>query len=102
MSAFVQRLAQNYDFIIVDLPPVTVVSDAVAVSKILDGVIVVVRGGVSDQQMLAEALRQLEMVNVRILGFTFRDTDGAGKRHGSKYGKKYYKYYSEYMKHKQH
>ena len=78
-----------------DLPPVTAVSDTLAVSKFLDGVVMVVRDNLSDQQMLAEALRQLEMVDVRVLGFVYRDTDASGTKYGKRYKryKKYYKYY---------
>lgn len=101
MAQLMEKLQQEYDYVVVDLPPVTVVSDAVAMSKLLDGVVMVVRAGVTDQQLLAEALRQLEMVNVRILGFAYRDVEGSGKKYGHKYGKKYYKYYSDYAKTKQ-
>lgn len=99
MLQVVEELKKNYDYIVMDLPPVNVVSDAVAVSKLLDGVVMVVRGGRSDQHMLAEAMRQLEMVDVRILGFVYRDTNDQSKRYGyHKYGKKYYKYYNYYTK----
>jgi capsular exopolysaccharide synthesis family protein len=101
MAQVIEELKQDYDYIIMDLPPVTAVSDAMAVSKILDGVIMVVRGGVSDQHMLEEALRQLDMVNVRIIGFAYRDSEQTKKIYNSKYSKKYYKYYAEYVK-KQH
>ena len=103
MAEVIAELKEDYDYIVMDLPPVTVVSDAVAVSKALDGIIMVVRAGVSDQQMLEEAMRQLSMVNVRLIGFTYRDSDATVKRYGrNKYSKKYYKYYTEYVKHKQH
>lgn len=98
MAGLMEQLRQEYDYIVVDLPPVTAVSDALAISKFLDGVIMVVRSGVSEQQMLAEALRQLEMVNVRILGFVYRDCDISGNKYSKKYSKKYYKYYNEYAK----
>ncbi len=98
MVALMEELKQAYEYIVIDLPPVTVVSDAVAMSKVLDGVVMVVRGGVSEQQMLSEAMRQLEMVGVRILGFAFRDMDSSGRKYGRRYSKKYYKYYTEYNK----
>lgn len=98
MEQLMEQLREAYDYILIDLPPVTVVSDAVAISKALDGVIIVVRGGVSEQQMLAETMRQLEMVNVRVLGFVYRDADPSGKKYGRRYSKKYYKYYKAYDK----
>ena len=100
MEELVEELRGMYDYIILDLPPVTVVSDALAVSKLLDGVVVTVRADHSDRQMLAECMRQLKMVDVRILGFVYREADDSKKRYGYryKYSKKYYKYYHEYVK----
>lgn len=100
MEELIEQLRNDYDYIVMDLPPVTVVSDALAVSKLLDGIALVVRADRSDRQMLAEAIRQLTMVNVRILGFVYREVDDGKKRYGYryKYSKKYYKYYQEYAK----
>lgn len=100
MEQLIRELTQQYDYVIVDLPPVNVVSDAIAMSKCLDGVIMVVRSGVSEQRMLAEALRQLKLVNVRILGFAFRDSAAGGSQYSKKYSYRYKKYYSEYGKKK--
>lgn len=93
MARLMEQLKADYDYIIFDLPPITAVSDALAVSKLLDGMIMVVRGGMSDRKMLAESLRQLEMVDVRILGFVYRDADAYRKSYGQRYGKKYYTTY---------
>lgn len=92
MARLMEQLKADYDYIIFDLPPITAVSDALAASKFLDGMIMVVRGGVSDQKMLTESLRQLEMVDVRILGFVYRDTNSYRKSYGQRYGKKYASY----------
>ena len=96
MEVLLEELRSVYDFIIMDLPPITAVSDALAISKLMDGVVMVVRDGVSDQQMLAEAMRQLEMVNARVLGFVYRKDDGSDKKYSYRYNKKYYKYYYRY------
>lgn len=102
MAELVEQLKQVYEYIVIDLPPVTVVSDTAAMSKVLDGVVMVVRAGMSDQHLLAEAMRQLEMVDLRVLGFAFRDMDSSGKKYGRRYSRKYYKYYAaEYAKNKQ-
>lgn len=102
MENLIRELTKSYDYVVVDLPPVNVVSDAIAMSKLLDGVIMVVRGGVSEQRMLDEALRQLKLVNVRILGFVFRDSAVTSGKYTRKYSYryKYKKYYSEYAKKK--
>ena len=93
MGKLVEQLKADYDYIILDLPPITAVSDALAVSKYVDGMIMVVRGGVSDQKMLAESLRQLEMVDVRVLGFAYREINVGGKNYRCRYGSKYYSAY---------
>ena len=69
---------------------------ALAISKLMDGIVMVVRDSVSDQHMLAEAMRQLELVDARVLGFAYRDCDGVEKKYSSRYRKKYYKYYNRY------
>lgn len=102
MAALIEELKADYDYILMDLPPVTMVSDAVTVSKLLDGVIMVIRAGVSDEHMLEEALRQLDMVNTRILGFTYRDNNDKKNIYRRRYTKKYYKYYTEYARKKHH
>ncbi len=100
MEQILKMLKEHYEYIIVDLPPVTVVSDAVAASRLLDGMLVVVRGRVSNQKMLAEALRQLRLVNVRILGFVYRDNGRETTRY-ARYSKRYrYRYYYDYGKRK--
>ena len=100
MERLVKELVQEYDYVIVDLPPVNMVSDAIAISRMLDGVIMVVRSGVSEQRMLAEALRQLKMVNVRIMGFVFRDNAVGSSEYKRRYKYRYKKYYSDYSKKK--
>lgn len=91
MTQILEELKKQYAYIIVDLPPVTVVSDALGISKNLDGVVIVVRAGISEKKMLDEAMRQLRMVNVRILGFVYRDVASEKKA----YKEKYYNYYAE-------
>ena len=88
MADILKSLAQEYEYIIVDLPPVTAVSDALAVSPLLQGVIVVVKEGVSQKKSLEDAMRQLKQAGVRILGFLYR-TDGepSQKKYQGRYGK---------------
>ena len=94
MAKLLEQLKAKYNYIIFDLPPITAVSDALAVAKQLDGVVMVVRSGVSDQQILKEAMRQLELIKVRILGFVYRDSAASKSKYGCSYSKKYYKAYN--------
>lgn len=97
MAQVMEQMRREYDYIIVDLPPITVVSDTIAMAKSLDGIVVVVRGDHTEKRLLAEAMRQLNMVNMRVLGFVYRDSDESSKSYGYKYKYKK-KYYSEYGK----
>ena len=96
--SLLEVLRQHYDFIILDLPPVTAVTDALVASKLVDGMVVVVRSNHAVRGALAETIRQLRLVNTRILGFVFNGAEEAG---GGYYRRGYYKkHYSYYYKDK--
>ena len=71
MKHLIEKLQTEYDYVILDLPPIISVSDPIAVSKHLDGIIVVVRHGHTRRRDIQEAIRQLRLVNARILGFVY-------------------------------
>lgn len=88
MQVTLQTMRDYFDVVIVDLPPVTAVSDALTVSKYLDGMIVVVRQNYCDKKSLAETVRQLRFSHAKILGFVVSDSDLQNK-HYKKYRKDY-------------
>lgn len=57
MEETIKRLSEFFDMIIVDLPPVTAVTDAAIVSKLVDGIVMVVRQNVCDRASLDESIR---------------------------------------------
>lgn len=88
MSVTLQSLAEVFDVIIVDLPPVTAVSDAVVVSKLVHGMVVVVRQEYCDRAAVDEVIRQLRFVKAKILGFVMTGADTQSKNY-KRYGKVY-------------
>ena len=87
MGLVLEALSQRYDYVIVDLPPVNVVSDPLIVSKYLDGIVLVLRHRVSRKKDVAEAVRQLKFVNAHIVGFVYNGySKGGAYRHNSYYG----------------
>ena len=105
MEKLVEKFKGVYDYIILDLPPVEEVSDALVAAKLADGVLMVVRQDYCNRTAIENALKQLEFVNAKILGVIFNATydDGFGKKYyyKSKYygNKKYYGYrYGYYRK----
>lgn len=94
MEKTLKLLREKYDYIILDMPPVGEVSDALAVAKSADGMLLVVRHDYCDRIALNSAVRQFEFVDSRILGVVFNCT----AENGRGYGKYYRKYYSQYAK----
>ena len=74
-----------------DLPPVCEVSDALIVSKLTDGMLMVVRQDYSTSTDLEYAMRQLEYVDAKVLGFVYNGADSKTRRYKYKYGKSYSK-----------
>ena len=94
MQVLLSALRERYEYIVFDLPPVTAVTDALVVSKLVDGMVVVVRNNHAVRGALAETIRQLKLVNARILGFAFNGAteSGSGYYKGKSYYKKNYYY----------
>ena len=75
MGEIIQAVGKIFDVIILDLPPVCVVSDALIASKLIDGMIVVARQDFCDKKAMAETIRQLKFSETKILGFTVTGSD---------------------------
>ena len=93
MALLLQKLATVYDYVVLDLPPVGAVVDAVSVSRELDGMLVVIRENTCPRGLLEECIAQMNYANINILGFVINGAlEGSGKKYQyNKYG--YYKSY---------
>lgn len=87
----VQR--ENYDYIIIDAPPLGSVIDAALIARCADGAIIVVESGVISYKMLQRVKDQLERSECRILGVVLNKVD---MEHDAYYGNYYGKYYGSY------
>ena len=74
--------------------PVNVVTDAVILSKLASGVVVVVREGSTTYTELSKAIETLEFAESRLLGIVVNDSVGLSK--GYKYKGRYSRYYYRY------
>lgn len=81
-------LRRNYEYVIVDLPPITVVSDAQIISKCLDGYLLAVQEKKTKHRMVAETIRKLEFVDARILGTVVTGGDYHDKNYDRYYRKR--------------
>lgn len=87
-ESMIDTLKETYEYIIIDLPPVTEVADALIASQLADGMIVVVRQEFADKRLLDDTIMQLNMGGARILGLVMTCVE-----HATKYGKYKYKKY---------
>ena len=85
----IDNLAASYDVVLLDLPPIGEVSDALVVSKCTDGLIVVVRNDYTNASDLEYTLRQCELVDAKVIGFVYNGAASKSKKYKYGYGKKY-------------
>jgi capsular exopolysaccharide synthesis family protein len=97
MVSLLNRLREMFDYIIIDLPPVNIVSDAISISSLISGMILVIREEYTEKKELENCFRQLKLSNVNILGCVMNAAKSGSGSYGKyrKYKKyKYYKYSS--------
>jgi len=70
------RLREQMDFVLVDAPPLLLVSDAATLSTRVDAIVVIARLGVVNRTMLRELARELDATRARKIGFVVTGVDG--------------------------
>ena len=90
MASLLKGLRSVYDYIILDLPPVGEVSDAMAVAKQTDGILLVARHNYCNRAAFVETVRQFEFIEAKLLGVICNCTTEETGKYGKKYYKKYY------------
>ena len=93
MKEVLQQFRQKYDYIILDLPPVEEVSDALVAAKLVDGTLLVVRQNYCNSHALNSAVKQFSFIDARILGVVFNCSSDKGARY---YTRRYKGYNSRY------
>ncbi len=85
-KSLMQKLREEYDFILLDCPPVLQLTDYIHVSKVCDGVLFVVKYGQTKRSQVREAAALLKKDNINVIGtvMTFVDrTDPYSYYYGS-------------------
>lgn len=80
-----KRANEAFDYVLVDSPPVGPVTDAVVASKWVDGILLVVRAGLTREQELEECVTQIAAARTRLLGVVVNCADGTSLRYGHYY-----------------
>jgi capsular exopolysaccharide synthesis family protein len=73
MSGLLEAFRARYDLVIVDTPPVNLVSDSLILSQLVDGVVLVARSGQTDATSLAQASHHLQGAGAPLLGVLLND-----------------------------
>lgn len=95
MSFLMSNLKKRFDTLIIDSPPILPASDAILLAPQTDGVILVVKSGMMNREMVKKAVEQVRLSQANLLGVVLNAVDT--KREG--YYKYYHKYYSKYYGH---
>lgn len=93
MKMLLQSLSERFDYIVIDLPPVNLVSDALAISNYISGMLVVIREDYTEKKELERCFRQLKLSNVNVLGCVMNESKAGSGSYGKYRKYKYYKYY---------
>ena len=86
MSAAMDRWRKNYDHVVIDTPPVTMVTDAVVVAARADAVLLVAMASETTRQALVRTRDRLLRANARIAGVVVNGVD-------ARYENSYYRAY---------
>jgi capsular exopolysaccharide synthesis family protein len=91
MTSLVEQFSADYDFVIIDTPPLMAASEALVLGKMADGVVLVVRPGLVDSVGVNLAKERLEQSDQNVLGIVVNGVISANEPHSYYYSlEKYY------------
>ena len=91
MAGLLQELSAAYDYIVFDLPPVNAVSDGLVISKLVQGMVLVVRQDYDDYHAVGDAISRMRYLDCKIMGAVLTCAGVNSGRYGYR-GKRYGKY----------
>ena len=91
MEQMLHTLSEQYDVILIDTPPINVVTDAMELAKNISGIVLVVRYGKTTDEDVDNVFDRVKLANMNLLGFILNGVRSKHAGYYSKYGKgKYY------------
>lgn len=90
MRELLATLLEQFDTVIMDAPPLNIVTDAAVLARHADGVVVVARAGATQQAALSYTFEQLSAVRAHVLGTVLNNADPQRERHYGSYMREYY------------
>jgi len=98
MHDLLKLMQKQYDYILIDTPPVNIVSDSQLMNKMVSGMIFVVKENSTTHTAIQDALQSIKLADGKVLGFMKVNCNSNGNKNykGYKYNYKYdYKYEQE-------
>lgn len=92
-NELLDKAREKYDYILIDTPPINLVSDALVISQKCDGILVVVRADVTTYEAFNKTRNSLSELGINIVGVIINGTNSARSYRYSKYRKYGYGYY---------
>ena len=94
MNSIIYNLEELADIIVIDSPPVLVVTDAVSLSPRVDAVLLVIRPGQTKFEAARQSIEQLRRMGANVVGVVLNNVTTDSHSYG--YGGHYYRYNAEY------
>ncbi len=96
-SSLIESLRRSFDYVIIDTPPMTLVSDAQFMADKCDGCILVVRAHETSRYLVRNSVLQLRQAGCPLLGVVLNRVKADRQRYyGRYYGRYGGKYYGKY------
>lgn len=99
MKHLLEKLSSDYDYIVIDTPPINIVTDALTLLDTIAGVLLVAKHAQSTYDALEEAIDAIKLADGSLLGVVVNNVSVMGGKYGGKYSYKYkygYKYSYKY------
>ncbi|MEW6270542.1 MAG: polysaccharide biosynthesis tyrosine autokinase [Thermodesulfobacteriota bacterium] len=93
MAKVITQASERFDYVIIDSPPVMAVNDAVVLSPMVDGVVMVVEAHETPRKIVQRAEQRLCQARARILGVLLNRVDATSDHYSTYYGGNYYSSY---------
>ncbi len=92
MEKLLSEVSAEYDYVIIDMPPVNIVSDPLTIGRSISGMVVVTHYGKTTYDDVDEMMRKVQTSDTKLLGLVLNEIKS---KHNGKYGySRKYKYYS--------
>ena len=85
MVDLIEASAEKYDYILVDTPPVNVVTDACIVANLLDGVLLLAWQNRSKKDAVRQAINNLQLTGANVLGYILNGVEAEESTYYGKY-----------------